>query len=152
MSDVDAINVLAARYSDAASRLDGVAAAGVYAEDGVLMAFSGPPIVGRPAIEAALSLTLAPLDFLSQQCTGGMITVGVDGNNDRAVARWNVQEWTRKNGEDQLSCCFGIYEDELVRTAAGWRFSRRRFHPFYRGRVEGKGRLYDRPVIEHPEL
>lgn len=148
MSDVDAINALAARYSDAAARLDGVAAAAVYAEDGVLMAFSGPEIVGRPAIEQALKLTLEPLDFLSQQCTGGMITV--DG--DRALARWNVQEWTRKTGEELLGCCFGMYEDEVVRTAAGWRFSRRRFHPFYRGRVEGQSRLYERPVYEHPEL
>ncbi len=148
MTDIEAITALAARYSDAASRLDGVAAAAVYAEDGVLKGFDFPEVVGRAAIGKVLGATLARLTFLSQQCTGGLVTV----TGDTARARWNVQEWNQVRGEDKLDCCFGIYEDELVRTAAGWRFSRRRFHPQWRGRLEAAGTLYDPVKLEHPEL
>jgi len=148
MSDIDEINALAARYSDAVARLDGVAAAAVYAEDGVLKGFDYPEVTGRAVIAKALTNVLRPLEFLSQQCTGGMITV--DG--DTALARWNVQEWNQVRGETKLSCCFGIYEDELKRTEEGWRFSRRRFHPTWQGKVEGEGKLFARPTVEHPEL
>jgi len=148
VTDIEEINALAARYSDAVSRLDALAAAATYAEDGVLKGFDFPEIRGRAQIADVLGQTLVRLSFLSQQCTGGMPSV--DG--DRAVARWNVQEWNQITGEEKLSACFGIYEDELVRTAQGWRFARRRFHALWRGRVEAAGKLYIPTPIEHPGL
>jgi ketosteroid isomerase-like protein len=140
------IQRLASAYSHAAMRRDGVAAASVYAEDGVLTAFYKPDIVGRAAIAAALTLTLAPLEFLAQTCGAGVIHI--DG--DRATATWTVTELLKRRGEDGLACCFGSYEDRLVRTAEGWRFAHRRFLPFYRGAIEGAGRSYPEPAFERP--
>lgn len=82
------IQRLAAAYSHAVMRLDGVAAASVYAEDGVLTAFYKPDIVGRAAIAEALTLTLAPLEFVAQTCGAGLIHI--DG--DSATATWTVTE------------------------------------------------------------
>lgn len=140
------IQRLAAAYSHAAMRLDGVAAASVYAEDGVLTAFYKPDIVGRAAIAEALTLTLAPLEFLAQTCGAGVIAV--DG--DSATATWTVTELLRRRGDEGLSCCFGSYEDRLVRTLEGWRFAHRRFLPFYRGAIESSGRGYPSPGFERP--
>jgi hypothetical protein len=115
------IQRLAAAYSHAAMRLDGMAAAATYAEDGVLTAFYKPAIVGRAAIAEALTLTLAPLAFLNQMCAAGVIDVQGDGS----TASWTVTELLRRKDEDRLSCCFGSYQDQLVRTSEGWRFASR---------------------------
>jgi hypothetical protein len=141
LSDDLAIRNLAAAYSHAVARLDGEAAAAVYAEDGVLSAFFGPEIVGRAQIAEALRLTLAPLDFIIQTCAAGLIDI----QGDRARASWSVTEWYRTRGEGALGCCFGLYEDQLARGPEGWRFARRRFHPFYRGVAPSDGKLYRRP-------
>lgn len=140
------IQRLAAAYSHAAMRLDGAAAAATYAEDGVLTAFYKSPIVGRAAIAEALTLTLAPLAFLNQTCGAGVIDVAGDG----ATARWTVTELLRRHDEESLSCCFGSYEDRLVRTADGWRFAARTFLPFFRGRIAGEGRAYPDPAFTGP--
>ena len=138
LADDLAVRSLANAYSHAVSRLDSDAAAMVYAEDGVLSAFRGPDIVGRAKICEAFHNTFDPLDFLIQTCAAGMVEI--DG--DRAKASWSVTEWFKPKGMDDLGCCFGMYEDQVVRTAEGWRFARRRFHPFYRGMVAVKGKGY----------
>ncbi|MCR5870994.1 MULTISPECIES: nuclear transport factor 2 family protein [unclassified Sphingomonas] len=145
---IDEIEIqrLAAAYSHAVMRLDGAAAAATYAEDGVLTAFSKPGIVGRAAIAEALILTLEPLAFLNQNCGAGIISV--DG--DSATASWTVTELLQRKGEDRLSCCFGSYQDRLVRTADGWRFAHRTFVPFFRGRIEADGRSYPNPAFTGP--
>lgn len=138
-----AIRNLSASYSHAVARLDSDAAAAVYTEDGVLSAFAGPEIVGRDKITEALRQTFTTLDFLVQTCTAGM----VDIQGDRASASWSVTEWFRQKGKEELGCCFGLYEDQLVRGPDGWRFVRRRFHPFYRGTTPTSGKLYARPDV-----
>lgn len=140
------IQRLAAAYSHAVMRLDGVAAAAVYTEDGVLTAFYKPDIVGRAAIAEALTLTLAPLEFLAQTCGAGVIHI--DG--DSATATWTVTELLKRREDTGLSCCFGSYEDRLVRAPEGWRFAHRRFLPFYRGAIESAGRGYPPPAFERP--
>jgi ketosteroid isomerase-like protein len=140
------IQRLAAAYSHAAMRLDGTAAALVYAEDGVLTAFYKPDIVGRAAIGEALTLTFAPLEFLAQTCGAGVIKV--DG--DTATATWTVSELLKRREDEGLACCFGSYEDRLVRTPEGWRFVHRRFLPFYRGALAAEGRAYRAPEFECP--
>lgn len=134
------IQRLAAAYSHAVMRLDAVAAAAVYAEDGMLTAFHKDSIVGRVAIGHALERTFAPLAFLAQTCGAGIIVV----EDDRASATWTVSEFLRVKDEDAISCCIGSYDDTLVRTAQGWRFAHRRFLPFYRGPLSG-GRSYPHP-------
>ncbi len=126
-------------------RLDGAAAAATYVDDGVLTAFYKPDIVGRPAIEAALVATLAPLEFLAQSATAGVLAV--DGES--ATATWTITEMLRVKGAQAPSCCFGVYEDRLTRTSDGWRFAHRRFLPFYRGGFDG-GKGYGVPGFTQP--
>src|SRR3546814_12894557 len=78
-------------------------------------------------------------------CTAGVINV--DG--DAAHASWSVTEQLRFRDKEDLSCCFGVYEDRLVRTSDGWRFARRRFVPFYRGSIPSTGKLYREPAFEN---
>lgn len=145
MQDELAVRNLANAYSHAVMRLDAEAAAAVYAEDGVLSAFNFPESVGRATIARNLTMTLAPIQFIIQTCAAGV--VDIDG--DQARANWSVTEWLQFKGKDELSCCFGVYEDTAVRTAEGWRFKRRRFHPFFRGSVPATGRQYDTPAFAH---
>jgi ketosteroid isomerase-like protein len=146
IADENQILKLANAYSHAVMRRDGVRAAAVYTEDGQLTAFSRPPIVGRAALEAAFVATFSPLLFITQACVAQVIEV--DG--DRATASFSVNEFLRAKGQgDVLSCCFGVYEDRLVRTAHGWRFSHRRFSPFFRGAAVMEGKLYDQPAFEN---
>lgn len=135
------IRRLAAAYSHAVMRLDPVAAAAVYTEDGVLSAFFGPEIVGRPAIEEAFRQTFAPIKWITQSISAGV----VDRVGDTARGSWTVVEWLQNRDQKGLACCFGVYEDQAVLTADGWRFKRRRFHPFYRGTVPSEGKLYRDP-------
>src|SRR3546814_1074732 len=95
----------------------GQAPAAVYTEDGILSAFYAPDIIGRQAIAEILTQTLAPIQFIIQSCTAGVINV--DG--DAAHASWSVTEQLRFRDKEDLSCCFGVYEDRLVRTSDGWR-------------------------------
>ena len=145
MSDEIAINRVLAAYSHAVMRLDPQRAAAVYTEDGVLSAFNGPDIVGRAAIEAAFVANFTPVRFLIQNC--GASVIEVDG--DQARVSSSVSEMLQMKGKDQLSCCFGNYDDELVRTADGWRFARRRFNPFYRGYLQSDGKQYADPAAPH---
>jgi ketosteroid isomerase-like protein len=136
--DEMAIQRLAAAYSHAIMRLDGHAAAATYTQDGVLTAFYKPDIVGQIAIAEVLATTLEPLDFLAQSCGAGVIDV----QGDAATATWTVTELLKRRDEENLSCCFGSYEDKLMRCAEGWRFTHRRFLPFFRGGIEAQGRTY----------
>ena len=145
LSDEIAINRLLAAYSHAVMRLDAAGSAAVYTEDGVLSAFNGPDILGRAAIEAAFVATFTPVRFLIQNC--GASVIEVDG--DRARASSSVSEMLQMKGDDQLSCCFGNYDDALIRTADGWRFARRRFNPFYRGNLQAGGKQYADPANPH---
>ena len=145
LSDEQAIHRLVAAYSHAVMRLDPVAAAAVYAEDGVLSAFNGPDICGRPAIEAAFIATFTPIRSLIQTCAAGVIDI--DG--DTARASWSVTELLQNKYKDHLSFCLGNYDDQVVRTDAGWRFIRRRFNPFFRGDIASSGRQYDSKVPPH---
>ncbi|EHJ59824.1 nuclear transport factor 2 family protein [Novosphingobium pentaromativorans] len=143
-SDESAIQKLANHYSHAVFLLDAKMAAAAYMTDGILSAFYGPDIVGRDAIETALATGFAKYDFIMQ--TSGAVVIEVQG--DAAFMRSSVSEWMRRSDTSQLECCFGCYEDKLVRTGADWRFERRRFMPVHRGRFPGEARTYREPRFE----
>lgn len=145
LTDEIEISRLLAAYSHAVMRLDAKGSAAVYIEDGVLSAFNGPDIVGRTAIEAAFVATFTPVRFLVQNC--GASVIAIDG--DRARASSSVSEMLQMKGKDQLACCFGNYDDDLVRTPEGWRFARRRFNPFFRGNLQSDGKQYADPAAPH---
>ena len=82
----------------------------------------GGSFVGLEAIKARVRSALEPLT-VSQHMIGTH-DVRVDG--DRATSRCylHAQHVRRLDGERQFIVA-GRYEDELVRTPAGWRISRR---------------------------
>jgi ketosteroid isomerase-like protein len=139
------IHKLAANYSHCVMRLDPVAAAQVYIEDGMLSAFGKPPIVGRDKIEKAFDMTFSPIEFIVQNCVAGIIEV----TGDTARATWSVSEFLGRKEEEGMACCFGAYEDDLVRTAEGWRFSHRRFQPSYLGKIPSEGRRYAQQLVHN---
>jgi ketosteroid isomerase-like protein len=139
------ITRLIAAYSHAVMRLDAAGSAAVYTEDGVLSAFSGPDVVGREKIERMLGKVYAPLRFLSQNC--GSIVVDVEGDTARASS--SVSEFVQYKDKDLLSCCFGNYDDNLVRTSEGWRFARRRFNPFFSGTLRSEGTPFAPSLTPH---
>jgi ketosteroid isomerase-like protein len=145
LSDEIEINRLLAAYSHAVMRLDAAGSAAVYTEDGVLSAFSGPDVIGRAKIERMLGKVYAPLRFLSQNC--GSVVIEVQGDNARASS--SVSEFVQYKDKDPLSCCFGNYDDALVRTADGWRFARRRFNPFFSGTLQSDGTPFSPSATPH---
>jgi hypothetical protein len=145
VADEHEILKLANAYSHAVMRRDGALAALTYAQDGQLIAFGRPPIVGREALSAAFVATFSPLAFITQTCVGHVIEVV----GDAASASFAVNEFFQPQGkEGVIMCCMGMYEDQLVRTAEGWRFKQRRFSPFYRGTVDAPGKLSTQPAFE----
>ncbi|MCW8158373.1 hypothetical protein EGJ28_07635 [Stutzerimonas xanthomarina] len=140
---IDEANIqkLTAAYSHAIMRLDATAAAATYAVHGVLSAFYAPEIIGRQAIAEILATTLAPIQFICQTASSGMIDVV----GDRARASWTITELFRFRDKEELACCFGMYEDILERCPGGWHFTSRRFVPFYRGSIPSTGKLYRKP-------
>lgn len=118
-----AIRTLAAAYTDAVNRRDGAAMAAVYAPDGVLEPpGGGRPIEGRERIEKAFRrLVEVDREFLCQMTHSGLVEI----EGDRARSRWWFSELKKPTGKD-FEMSFGVYQDELVRLEAGWRFSRRR--------------------------
>lgn len=119
-ADLLAIRMLADQYSEAANRMDARGMAAVYAEDAELVSFEHK-FNGRAAIEAVFGHTVSLMELMNQVCSGAIIEV----NGDRATARWTVTEFAKRKASDKLELFLGNYDDELVRTPDGWRFSRR---------------------------
>ena len=123
--DAFAVQQLAVVYADCVSRGDVAAAVQVCAPDGRLETPTTEPAMGRAAIEATISKTVASLVLVCQTVHVGLIQV--DG--DRAKARTPITEWARRSRDSQPFMFLGRYEDEAVRLDEGWRFARRRLVP-----------------------
>ena len=147
VADVIAVNHLAASYADAVSRLQIEEAVETYAIDGVLASPTTDDAVGRPAIVSVISAATASLEFVFQTVHGGLVRV--DG--DRAAARFPITEWSRRARDGVTMLFLGLYEDDLVRTAEGWRFARRELVARTLGKSElFTGRIHDpalRPTL-----
>jgi uncharacterized protein (TIGR02246 family) len=126
LEDREAIHALLATYRRALDEKDFEAYAGLFADDGEFVA-DGRTFRGRAEILAMLA------EF---QATGALtkaagddrhlvanVEIGVDG--DRATSRSTWVYLTRGAGDEPQLALVGHYEDELRRTAAGWRFARR---------------------------
>lgn len=120
-----AIRSLAAAYTDAVNRRDGEGMAAVYAEDGILHSpAAGEPLQGIERLRKRFKrLVEVEREFLMQLSHSGV----VDLDGDRATARWWFSEIKRPTG-GAFEMIFGVYQDEMVRTPAGWRFARRTVH------------------------
>lgn len=145
VDDELAIRTLLAAYSDAVMCGDPEAAASVYAEDGVLQAFGGPDVVGRAAIEAALSSRIGggAGGGFSVQMT---MTVGVRIDGDEAEARSHYLETSRgvEPGVGRLS--MGSMDDSLRRVDGQWRIARRQLARVYVGATDMPGKVTPRDL------
>src|SRR5690348_14954491 len=64
---------------------------------------------------------VARLEFVAQLNSPGLIEV----NGERASARSVIRECGKYKGREEAMEVLGLYNDELVRTKHGWRFSKR---------------------------
>ena len=126
-----AIRHLAASYTDAVNRMSPEDAAEVWMPDGELT-FFGSPLSGRDAIFEGYRTTFGSFTLLFQMTHTGLVVV----KGDRARARWWISEIDQKPGADYYGTFFGLYQDEVVRTDAGWRFARRQLDEIRSGRLQ----------------
>ena len=120
LEDLEAIRDLARRYADAVWRRDVAAAIDLFAEDGVMDTGDRPPIRGRVALlESYRQLVAGANEFLPFVANH---VVDLDG--DRASGRCYLD--LRASIEGQRRIGGGHYDDDYVRTRAGWRFASRR--------------------------
>lgn len=140
-ADIVAISRLAVSYSEAICRSAIDEAVLVYADDGVLSSGITEDAVGHEAIAALIRENTRELEFVFQTTHGGL--VHVDG--DRAWARFPTTEWAKLPDGSGLQF-LGIYEDDVVRTDAGWRFQRRFLHGLTLGRTDSFARSKVHPI------
>lgn len=83
---------------------------------------------GREAIRNRIRNAITRLDATQHTVTNHMITVGIDGDGDRATSRAYLHSQHVRTGVEggELYVIAGRYEDELVRTPDGWRIAFRR--------------------------
>jgi hypothetical protein len=115
----------ASRYAHALDARDWDALGECFTHDAVAeYAAFETPVVGRDAIVAAIREGCRRYD-VTQHLVGSPI-VRVEGDTVRAAFYVIAQHVKEKDG-DTVSCLVGAsYVDEVVRTDAGWCFSRRR--------------------------
>ncbi|QIO36900.1 nuclear transport factor 2 family protein [Bradyrhizobium sp. 1(2017)] len=124
LEDEAEIHRMAARFSDAVNARDLAAFAGLWASAGAIWTI-GPPLAsqaeGREAIVAMLGRLNQIERYFMQMTHSGVVTLA----GDRATARFIIREHGRGDGTyyDNL----GIYNDELIREADGWRFAKRSY-------------------------
>lgn len=125
MIDEIAIQQTMNRYSEGASRADWEQVMSTFTPDGVweIPAFKAR-YQDHAVIQKVMADFLEPMAWFVQINSPAVITV--DG--DKATARSVIRECGRFRDRDEALEVFGRYEDELVRTSEGWKFSRRSFH------------------------
>ncbi|MCB2076691.1 MAG: nuclear transport factor 2 family protein [Novosphingobium sp.] len=124
MQDAYEIQQVINTYSQAASIGDWDRAVGTYLPDGVwAIPHLGMTLDGAEAIRAALVQFMDTMDYVLQLNTPALVTV----TGDTARATSSIRESGKTKGKLQAFEYLGMYEDELVRTAQGWRFSERVF-------------------------
>jgi uncharacterized protein (TIGR02246 family) len=118
-----AIRELLERYADAVNRTDHEAWGDTWAEDGAwsLPGITESDIKGREAIVATWREAMKRFPQILFIATPGAIEI--DG--DRATVRSYTYETFPMDGKINRNC--GRYDDEVVRTADGWKFARRSF-------------------------
>jgi len=122
LTDREQIQDVITLYSIGCSKRDWGLVTGLFTEHGEWCA-AGATISGRAALAAAMSGFLVKMAYFVQINSPAVIRV--DG--DRASAESTIREMGKFADRDEGFECMGWYADELVRTAEGWKFSRKTF-------------------------
>jgi ketosteroid isomerase-like protein len=129
MLDEIAIQQTLNRYSEGASRGDWQQLMSTFTPDGI---WEIPAMNARyqdhAMIQQVMSAFVGQMAYFVQINAPAIIIV----QGDQATARSIIRECGKFSDRDEALEVFGRYEDELVRTADGWKFSRRVFHPMGR--------------------
>jgi len=124
MDDERAIQRLITTYSQTASIGDWDGAVATYLADGV---WEIPHLSlrseGQAAIRGALDAFFATMDYVIQMNAPALIHV----SGSTATARSAIRECGKSAGKAEGFEYFGFYQDELVKTAEGWKFKLRVF-------------------------
>jgi ketosteroid isomerase-like protein len=141
--DDHAIRALTASYTDAINRMDIDDITHVYDEAAVFTMMDRPSVIGRPAILDTLRATVARYQLVMQLLHSGVVQL--DG--DQARARWQITEFQiLADGTPRFIA--GRYEDEHIRRADGWKFSRRVDTARYLGNIDlSSGARPDLPTL-----
>jgi ketosteroid isomerase-like protein len=132
MDDAASIQNLINAYHEAGSLGDYERMIATFAADAVWeFTRSGRQFVGLAAIRDAVAAFTGPLEYVAQINAPAVIAVA----GDTATARSSIRESGKFAGRDEGVEAFGVYHDELVRTADGWRFARRAFDLRWQHRV-----------------
>jgi len=124
MSDEIAIQQTLNTYSYNATTGNLEAMVATFAPDGTWeVPGIGLVCTGYQEILAAAQGITGTIDYMVQMNSPAIIRV--DG--DTATANSIIRECGKYTGRDTCLEVLGVYDDELVRTADGWRFKRRRF-------------------------
>jgi uncharacterized protein (TIGR02246 family) len=124
MNDEHAIQQVITAYSVATSRGDDPAMLDLYVENGVWSVPGiGLHLEGRKAIAGGMAAIRGQFDYVVQVNSPATITV----TGDTASAASVIRESGKYAGRDAAAEILGVYADDLVRTADGWKFARRLF-------------------------
>lgn len=143
LTDELEIRDLIARFTDAVNRGAPADLAALFTEDGEWHVPGMPVATGRDAIEALLGTLIGSFDRLVQLLHSGH----VDLDGDRAVATWYLTELTASTSAEKAFHFVGVYADQVVRTAEGWRFAQRSFEFLYRAKGDTDARRYPHPAL-----
>jgi ketosteroid isomerase-like protein len=116
-----AIRELLETYADAVFRRDADAWIACWTEP-ARWEIGGKVIAGRDQLVPAWKAAMAPFAFADFQVQPGAIAV----EGDRATVRSYTREFFRLDGGGMRHIS-GRYDDALIRTDLGWRFTERRY-------------------------
>ncbi len=134
--DEVAIRGLVAAYADVVNRRTWAEFADLFLpdapitldlRDGEPLAFAGPGAIGD-----FIAGALEQYPFFEFVALNVRVLLEVEGDPDRATVRTYMCE-LRQDHAGTPSRAYGLYQDDVVRTADGWRFARRRYQSIGRG-------------------
>ncbi len=124
MDDERAIQRLITTYSQSGSIGNWDTTVATYLPDGTWsIPHLGMSFTGHEALRGALSAFFATMDYVIQMNAPALIEV----SGSTATARSAIRECGKSAGKPEGFEYFGFYQDELVKTADGWRFKLRLF-------------------------
>jgi hypothetical protein len=118
-------------YSGAAGRLDIDALLSYFVPEGEVVGVTellglDASMRGHEGIRKVFGPSFAAMDWLSQMNTITSVELAEDGRSARTVT--NLVEMAQRHGAPQI-VLIARYEDDLMLTEAGWKFTRRRLVP-----------------------
>jgi hypothetical protein len=126
MIDEIAIQQLLNAYSEGASRANWDQVLSTFLPDAIWeIPAMKMHFQGHAAMLPVMSGFVAQMKYFVQLNSPAIITV----TGDKATARSTIRECGKFADRDEAMEVLGFYQDELVRTPAGWKFTRRSFHP-----------------------